>query len=132
MRPILVDTSVWIANLRDEQTEPVRKLRGLDPAFVGIVVGDLILMEIMMGARNEAHAVRLREEFEHFPIVALMDPSLAEEAARNYRILRGLGFTIRTGIDVVIGTWCIRHGHELLHDDRDFGPMERHLGLKVF
>ena len=132
MRAILVDTSVWIANLRDAQTEPVRKLRGLDPAFESIVVGDLILLEIMMGARNEAHAVRLREEFERFPLVALMDPSLAEEAARNYRILRGLGFTIRTGIDVVIGTWCIRNGHELLHDDRDFGPMERHLGLKVF
>ncbi len=131
MRAILVDTSVWIANLRGEQTESVRKLRGLDPAFAAIVVGDLILMEIMMGARDEAHAVRLREELGQFQLVGLMDPSLAEEAARNYRILRGFGFTTRTGIDVVIGTWCIRHGHELLHDDRDFTPMQRHLGLMV-
>ena len=128
---ILVDSSVWIAQLRGTETESVRKLRRIDQENERIVVGDLILMEVMMGARDEAQAVRLRRDMERFPLVALMDPSLAEEAARNYRILRGLGFTIRTGIDVVIGTWCIRNGHELLHDDRDFGPMQRHLGLRV-
>ena len=128
---ILVDSSVWIAHLRGARSESVRKLRGLDQAYERVIVGDLILMEIMMGARDEAQAVRLRREMGEFPIVPLMSPSLAEEAARNYRILRGLGFTIRTGIDVVIGTYCIRHGHELLHDDRDFGPMQLHLGLMV-
>ena len=128
---ILVDSSVWIAQLRGTETESVRKLRRIDQENERIVVGDLILMEVMLGARDEAQAVRLRRDMGRFPLVALMDPSLAEEAARNYRILRGLGFTIRTGIDVVIGTWCIRNGHELLHDDRDFGPMERHLGLRV-
>lgn len=128
---ILVDTSVWIANLRGTDTAAVRKLHSIDQPHERIIVGDLILMEIMMGARNEADAVRLRRKMGEFPIVGLMDPSLAEEAARNYRILRGLGFTIRAGIDVVIGTWCIRHGHELLHDDRDFAPMQRHLGLRV-
>ena len=32
---------------------------------------------------------------------------------------------------LIVGTFCIEHGHPLLHDDRDFAPMERHLGLKV-
>ncbi len=128
---ILVDSSVWIANLRGARTEAVRKLRSLDQAYERILVGDLILMEVLMGARDEGQAIRLRREMGEFQIVPLMDLSLAEEAARNYRILRGLGFTIRTGIDLMIGTYCIRHGHELLHDDRDFGPMQRHLGLMV-
>ncbi len=128
---ILVDSSVWIANLRGAKTASVRKLHGLDPAYEHIIVGDLILMEVMMGARDEAQALRLRREMGAFQTVPLMDPSLAEEAARNYRILRGLGFTIRTGIDMVIGTYCIRHGHELLHDGRVFAPMQRHLGLMV-
>jgi predicted nucleic acid-binding protein len=127
----LVDSSVWIANLRGARTEAVRKLRDLAQAHERIIIGDLILMEVMMGVRDEAHAVRLRRELGEFRIVPLLDPSLAEEAARNYRILRGLGFTIRTGIDMVIGSYCIRHGHELLHDDRDFDPMQRHLGLRV-
>jgi len=33
--------------------------------------------------------------------------------------------------DIIIGTFCIARGHSLLHDDRDFVPMAKHLGLKV-
>jgi predicted nucleic acid-binding protein len=38
---------------------------------------------------------------------------------------------VRKTIDVLIGTFCIVHGHTLLHTDSDFDPMERYLGLKV-
>jgi hypothetical protein len=44
--------------------------------------------------------------------------------------LRGEGVTIRKTIGLVIGTFCVAFKHKLLHDDRDFGPMERHLGLE--
>jgi predicted nucleic acid-binding protein len=96
-----------------------------------IVIGDLILMEILMGARSEEQAVRLREALACFTVVSLSDASIAELAARNYRHLRSLGATIHKSIDMVIGTFCIEHGHYLLHDDRDFEPMVKHLGLKT-
>jgi len=32
---------------------------------------------------------------------------------------------------LIIGTFCILHGHSLLHDDRDFEPMRQYLGLPV-
>ena len=53
----------------------------------------------------------------------------AVQAARNYRLLRGRGITVRKTIDMIIGTFCVMGQHALLHDDRDFEPMERHLGL---
>jgi predicted nucleic acid-binding protein len=56
---------------------------------------------------------------------------LAVEVAANYRLLCSLGITIRKIVDLIIGTYCIEHGHELLHDDRDFEPMRVHLGLQV-
>ena len=59
----------------------------------------------------------------------LLGADLAPSAARNYRKLRDLGITIRKTADIVIGTFCIEHRHALLHDDRDFVPMEEHLGL---
>ena len=126
---ILVDTSVWIANLRGENTEPARKLGSIEPALQRILVGDLILAEVLMGARDEAHAARLRRDMQTFPIVSLVGADVAEEAARNWRRLRSLGITVRGTIDMLIGTFCILHGHMLLHDDRDFQPMARHLGL---
>ena len=39
--------------------------------------------------------------------------------------------TVRKTIDMLIGTFCIEHGYGLLHADRDYDPMERHLGLQV-
>jgi predicted nucleic acid-binding protein len=56
---------------------------------------------------------------------------LCLRAANNYRILRRQGITVRKAIDVIIATGCIEWNLELLHNDRDFVPMEQILGLKV-
>jgi len=45
--------------------------------------------------------------------------------------MRRLGVTPRSAADVLIATFCVEEGHELLHNDRDFDFMARHLGLKV-
>jgi predicted nucleic acid-binding protein len=66
-----------------------------------------------------------------YPVARLLDADLAPQAARNYRKLRELGITIRKTADIIIGTFCIEHDHLLLHEDRDFAPMEKHLGLRV-
>jgi Arc/MetJ family transcription regulator len=43
--------------------------------------------------------------------------------------LRRRGITIRKNIDLLIGTWCVENRAPLLHNDSDFRPMARHLGL---
>ncbi len=45
---------------------------------------------------------------------------MAVKAAQNFRTLRRRGITIRKTIDVLIATFCIEYGFELLHNDRDF------------
>jgi predicted nucleic acid-binding protein len=54
-----------------------------------------------------------------------------ERAVSNYRQLRKKGITIRKPNDMVIGTFCIENGYQLLHNDQDFKPMEKFLGLQV-
>jgi len=34
-------------------------------------------------------------------------------------------------VDCLIATFCLMEDHELLHNDRDFDPFERALGLRV-
>lgn len=128
---IVVDSSVWIANLRGLDTASVRRLRAIDHEDDQVLVGDLILLEVLQGARDDQHADRIRHALRRFPIVPMLDPGLAILAARNYRILRGLGITVRKTIDMIIGTFCIERGHCLLHEDRDFVPMAAHLGLRI-
>jgi predicted nucleic acid-binding protein len=95
------------------------------------LVGDLILCEVLQGLRTEAQATLVERSLEPFEAVSLIDPMLAVKAAANYRFLRRQGVAVRKTIDLVIGTFCIERGHALLHDDRDFEPMERFLGLQT-
>jgi predicted nucleic acid-binding protein len=127
---ILVDSSVWIANLRNIDGEAVRKLRAIANEGL-ILVGDLIMLEILQGARNETQADRIEHGLRQFDIVSMLDDGLAVRAARNHQMLRQRGITVRKTIDLIIGTFCIERGHELLHDDRDFAPMAAHLGLRT-
>lgn len=127
---IFVDSSVWIDRLRGLKTVQTARLE-IALAHEPVLIGDLILLEILQGARDERHASRIEREMRSFPILPLLDDGLAVQAARNFRKLRSLGITIRKTADIIIGTFCIEWGHVLLHDDRDFDPMEQHLGLKV-
>lgn len=127
---ILVDSSVWIAYLRGYRTLATTKLEVM-AACQPLLIGDLILLEVLQGARDDAHAERIQRELRRYEIVSLLDADLARVAARNYRRLRELGITIRKTVDIIIGTFCIEHGHALLHDDHDFVPMAAHLGLMI-
>ena len=127
---ILVDSSVWIAHLQGRTTRQTEKLEAA-AAQEPLLIGDLILLEVLQGARDDAQAARIERALRQYAIVPLLDDDLASRAARNYRRLRSLGITIRKTADIIIGTFCIEYRHALLHDDRDFVPMMQHLGLKV-
>ena len=127
---IVVDSSVWIAYFRAQDIEPTRRLEALD-LDIGLLVGDIVLLEVLRGARSISDARKIEAGLRRFQIVSMLGETLAIKAAENYRFLRGLGITIRKTPDLIIGTWCIEHGHTLLHDDRDFEPMREHLGLQV-
>jgi predicted nucleic acid-binding protein len=57
--------------------------------------------------------------------------SIAQKAATNYRLLRSKGVTVRKTIDVMIGTFCVEHGFQIVHNDRDFEHMSKHIGLDI-
>ena len=129
---IVVDSSVWIGILRGTDNPAARRLRNIvETADDQILVGDLILLEILQGARDEANASRIERNLRRYPIAPMLDDARAVQAARHYRVLRTRGVTDRKTIDMIIGTFCIAGGHALLHDDRDFDPMAAHLGLQT-
>jgi predicted nucleic acid-binding protein len=127
---IVVDTSVWIPFMHRRTTPEVDRLKAL-PRLRDVIVGDLVVMEVLRGARSERNAREIELELEPFEPRVMGGIETAIRAAQNYRFLRGLGITVRSGIDVMIATYCIEMGHDLLHQDRDFDHFEKHLGLKV-
>lgn len=127
---IVVDSSVWVDYFRARVTPATQFLR-TSPLEDRILIGDLVLLEVLQGAENDRHADRMNFGLRAFKVQAMASPKLAVAAARNYRLLRGKGITIRKTIYLIIGTFCIENGHMLLHQDRDFTPMSEHLGLQI-
>jgi predicted nucleic acid-binding protein len=125
---IVVDSSVWIDFLNGRNAPHVRRLR----AVLGtdeIIVGDLMLCEVLQGLDGERMAQEVETLLRRFEIVSMAGDAIAVAAARNFRSLRRRGVTVRKTIDLLIGTWCIEHRRPLLHNDSDFHPMARYLGL---
>jgi predicted nucleic acid-binding protein len=127
---IVVDSAVWIDWINGRGTRQTAALQSIVLQDT-VLLGDLVLCEVLMGARSESDAVRIGHELSRFRMVELSSADVAARAARHYRALRARGITIRSTIDLLIGTFCIAHGHALLHRDRDFDVMEHHLGLSV-
>ncbi len=128
---ILVDSSVWIDYFRGNSTAATSALDGL-LGTEEVALADLILAEILQGFDTEGQAGRAERLLSSLEVVELGGRDAAVAAAANFRMLRRLGVTVRKTVDTLIATCCIRNGHVLLHDDRDFDAFEQHLGLQVF
>jgi len=127
---ILVDSSVWIDYFRGLTSPQASRLDALLGREV-LVTGDLIVAEVLQGFAAESAFNTARQLMTtRFDVVSLVGPDNAIQAARNYRILRAQGVTIRKTIDTLIATWCIENGAPLLFSDRDFDPFVEHLGLQ--
>ena len=125
---VIVDTTVWIDYLRGLQNAETNFFdRELGRQRFGLT--DLILCEILQGLRDEHSSNRVLRELRRFELFESGGEELAVAAARNFRNLRRQGHTVRKTIDCLIATYCLRHGHSLLHRDRDFDPFEKILGL---
>ena len=127
---ILVDTSVRIDYFKGTikpQTEILDSLLGHQP----LAIGDLILTEVLQGFANDRDFIVATNLLTSLVAVDLGGQEIAIQAAKNFRTLRKLGVTVRKTIDTVIATRCIESGYDLLHNDRDFDPFAKHLGLRV-
>lgn len=127
---IVADSSVLIHLLNNYATPAVNSLKQLASQET-LLLGDIVLCEVLMGARSDLHARTLERDLTQFKCVQMLDRRIATAAAENYRRLRSIGITVPKTVDLIIGTYCIVHGHTLLHADRDFDAMELHLGLQV-
>jgi len=127
---IVVDSSVWIDFFNGRPTPTTGRLLGL-LGVEDILVGDLILCEVLQGFRSDTDALAARDALLSFTIVSMVGRDVALKASENYRFLRGRGVTVRKTIDLLIATFCIEGNHQLLHSDRDFGPISQILGLQL-
>jgi predicted nucleic acid-binding protein len=128
---VVADSSVWI-DFFNAAANPARDVlrRLLHEGDTRIVVPDLVLFEVLRGFRHERDLRQARMLMTSLDIEEASNADCALEAAEHYRDLRKSGVTVRSGIDVLVATFCIRHDYLLLHRDRDFQAFEARRGLR--
>ena len=127
---VIVDTTVWIDYLGGVSNPETDWLdAALDRERLALT--DLILCEVLQGVRDDRVAKDVERQLLKLEVFDTGGVDVARDAVRNYRTLRGRGYTVRKTIDCLIATFCIREQHSLLHRDRDFDPFEAVLDLSV-
>lgn len=125
---ILVDTSAWVEFLRDTGSpvcEEVDRLLAGDLATC-----DPIRMEVLAGARDDAHLRDLRGLLGRASVLPT-EPLDFETAAAFYRTCRRQGETVRKLIDCLIGAVAARYGAAILHADSDIEVLGRHTAVQI-
>ena len=128
---ILVDTSVWIDyfnGVENKQTENLDQILSEQ----SVLVGDIILTEILQGFDSDKEFKLAKQALNPLDCIHLGGKSLAIKAASNFRFLRSKGVTIRKTVGMLIGSWCIEHEVELLHNDKDFDQIATQLPLHIY
>ena len=126
---ILVDTSVWVDYFNGKMTVQTDKLDKL-LSSEQVIMGDIILSEILQGFRKDSDYDKAKEVLGYLKCYSISNKKIAIQSAENFRYLRKMGITIRKTTDMLIGTYCIENKIPLLHNDKDFYPLEQ-LGLQV-
>jgi predicted nucleic acid-binding protein len=127
---VIGDTSVWIDYFGGIDS-PGTKWMEQHAATGTIGLLDLTVCEILQGVGDELTSARLLRDLREYHILTSGGMELAVQAASNYRALCRRGRTVLGTIDCLIATFCLFHGHTLLHNDRDFDVFEQELGLSV-
>ena len=91
----------------------------------------MILAEVLQGFRDVSDFEEACQALSKYMQVEMVNPELALQSARNYRLLRCKGVTVRKTIDSLIATYCMENEHDLLHNDNDFDGYEKHLKPRI-
>jgi predicted nucleic acid-binding protein len=127
---ILADTSAWVEFLRATGSQANVRLRALIERDQ-LATTDVVLMEVLAGARDDGHRDRLRALLARCEFVPIAGPRDYEDAADIHRTCRRAGDTVRALTDCLIASVAMRAGLSVLHTDRDFDSIARHTPLEI-
>ena len=128
---ITADSSVWIDYLKGVGTTQSQLLDDvLNDSSRDFVLLDVVLMDVLRGYRFEHEWQLANRLLSRLSVQTAGGEKTARSAAALYRQLRKTGITVRSPIDLLVGSWCIDSGCTLIHNDRDFAPMQQH-GLQA-
>ncbi len=126
----IVDSSAWIEFLRGA-SGVAPALHSLLDEGAELAITDVVLMEVLAGARDDAERNRLRRFLYAQHFLPVEGPADYESAAELHRLCRRGGETPRNLSDCLIAVVAMRNDAALLTADRDFQVIARYAPLRM-
>ena len=118
---MIADTSAWVEFLRGTGSRSHRILQDALAREQTVWLPAVVLQELLQGARDAAHFIRLEVQLQQLPGLDDLDPrDIARDAALLYARCRWQGHTVRSPNDCVVAACAIASDLPLLAQDRDF------------
>jgi predicted nucleic acid-binding protein len=127
---VLVDTTVWIDFFAGRSLPHVNSLELMISRREDICTCGIVVAEILRGVREDKDFAKVKTLLENLVFLP-MPYSVFLRSAEIYRGLRKKGITIRNTTDCLIASVALENDVLLLHNDRDFIPIEQYFGLKA-
>lgn len=128
---IVVDTSAWVEFLRATGSAVDDKLTAALQSREPIGVVDVVRLELLAGARDDAAAEELRRLLARGTALPASSPGDHEAAALLYRQARSAGKTVRSLLDCLVAAAALRLDAPLLARDRDYEVLAEVSSLRL-
>ncbi len=124
---VLIDTSIWVEALRPHGLAGCREAVARVAAAGRGATCDVVLTEVLRGARSEAQAHAWA--YSLLALRLLPSDGLGILAARIGRALRDAGASPPLG-DLLVAATALKHGAVVLHRDRHLHQIAATMGIE--
>ena len=128
---MIIDTSVWIDYFNGYDSWQANRLTTAIEDNEQIIIPGIVTTEILLGFKTNAQANKVAELLSAFGNTQDLTQDDYQQAAQIYRTCGTHGITIRSTIDCLITTLCLRDNQEILSKDRDFSMIAQHFPLTI-
>ena len=128
---ILADTSAWVEFDRATGSPVDERVSELIADDGPLATTELVMMEVMAGARTDGREEDLRRLLLRFHLLPFDVAADFEAAARIYRLCRRVGVTPRGLIDCMIASVARRNRATLLAHDADLARVGKVIGIAM-
>jgi predicted nucleic acid-binding protein len=124
---LLVDTSAWIISFRKAGHERLKKtlLEALDTFSVATT--NIVILELLRGCRDRNEYDAMHARLNALEMIQITDAVWSLAYTAGYE-LRREGITVPT-VDIVIAAIAKIHKCSLLHHDKHFRALAKHLHI---
>lgn len=128
---MVVDTSAWVEYLRATRSASDRRLTAAIRNGDDVLVPDVVRLELLAGAGDEAAAHDLRRLLARCTALPAASPADHDAAASLYRTARRSGRTVRSLLDCLVAAVALRVDEPVLARDRDFEVLAEVSALRL-